>query len=200
MNRSPTFHLVNRLTEWEEPEVVNKKKNKASVRDLVIFKKTLKVLDDHYPFSHAFGRAKSREDCVESSQEVFYRLMLSVGSNKVYGDEEDYLPFSIISVLAMDEKGTYVDAKIKSLIRLFRPDREGDLKCLEFVTSIDAVYKELRLLRANIYNSGENIVYPTWVCIPAIFGIRLSDVSLLNFQRKLTLPSRRSSICFSTLS
>lgn len=197
------LHLVNRLTEWEEPEVVNKTKSKASVRDLVIFKKTVKVMDDHYPFSHAFGRAKSREDCVDSSQEVFYRLMLSVGSNKVYqssGDEEDYLPFSIISVLAMDEKGTYVDAKIKSLIRLFRPDREGDLKCLEFVTSIDAVYKELRLLRANIYNSGENQCFPQWVCIPAIFGKRLSDVSLLNFQRKLTLPSRRLSICSFTLS
>ena len=65
------------------------------------------------------------------------------------------LPFSILSVLAMDEKGEFVDAKIKSLIRLFRPDRQGNLIRLDFVKSIDAVYKQLRLLRASIANSGK---------------------------------------------
>jgi len=75
------------------------------------------------------------------------RLLLSVS--------ESELPFSIVSVLATDANGEFVDAKIKSLIRLFRPDRGGDLSRLDFVRSIDAVYKQLRLLRASIGNSGE---------------------------------------------
>jgi hypothetical protein len=55
----------------------------------------------------------------------------------------------------MDEKGGYNDAKIKSLIRLFRPERQGNLIKLDFVKSIDTVYKQLRLLRASIANSAQ---------------------------------------------
>ena len=79
------------------------------------------------------------------------RLLLSVS--------ESELPFSIVSVLATDANGEFVDAKIKSLIRLFRPDRGGDLSRLDFVRSIDAVYKQLRLLRASIGNSGETLYF-----------------------------------------
>ncbi len=93
-------------------------------------------------------QAKTREMCVQSSKEVYDRLMLSVN-----GFPE--LPFSILSVLAINAKGEFEDAKIKSLIRLFRPDRQGNLGCLEFVKSIDTVYKQLRLLRASIANSGK---------------------------------------------
>ena len=46
-------------------------------------------------------------------------------------------------------------AKIKSLIRLFRPDRSGELTRLDYTKSIDTVYKELRLLRASIANSAQ---------------------------------------------
>ena len=66
------------------------------------------------------------------------------------------LPFSILSVLAMDEKDEFIPAKIKSYIRLFRPDRQGNLSRLDFVKSVDTVYKQLRLLRASISNSGES--------------------------------------------
>lgn len=86
--------------------------------------------------------------CVQSSQEVYDRLMLSAGDCSA-------LPFSILSVLAVDENGEFVEAKIKSLIRLFRPDRQGNLSRLDFVKSVDTVYKQLRLLRASIANSGE---------------------------------------------
>ena len=86
--------------------------------------------------------------CVQSSQEVYDRLMLSVN-----GFPE--LSFSILSVLAINAKGEFKDAKIKSLIRLFRPDRQGNVGRLDFVKSIDTVYKQLRLLRASIANSGK---------------------------------------------
>jgi small-conductance mechanosensitive channel len=39
------------------------------------------------------------------------------------------------------------------LVKLFRPDREGNLTMLDFVKSIDAVYKDFRLLSASIENS-----------------------------------------------
>lgn len=103
---------------------------------------------DKYVFSHAFGPANTREACVQSSQDVYDRLMLSASECLA-------LPFSILSSLAMDENGDFVDAKIKSLIRLFRPDRQGNLSRLDFVKSVDTVYKSLRLLRASIANSAQ---------------------------------------------
>ena len=141
-------NLMYLLSEWEEPETATKK-SKATVRDLVEFKKAVASMDDRYPLSHAFGHAKTREQCVQSSKEVYDRLMLSVSS------DTSALPFSILAVLAMDEKGGYNNAKIKSLIRLFRPDRQGNLIKLDFVKSIDTVYKQLRLLRASIANSAQ---------------------------------------------
>lgn len=136
------------LSEWEEPEIVGKQAKKASVRDLVHFRKAVSYMYDNYPFSRAFGEVKTREMCVDSSQRVYDRLMLSAG-------DASTLPFSILSVLAMDDNGDYVEAKIKALIRLYRPDRLGNLTKLDFVKSIDTVYKQLRLLRASIANSGQ---------------------------------------------
>ncbi|KAL7548223.1 hypothetical protein ACHAWF_011515 [Thalassiosira exigua] len=174
LNSTAKMKLLHLLEEWEEPELISGthvsalrcyyfasypnahkpsplnslEKSKATVRDLVQFQKAASIMDDKYPFSHAFGRAKTREMCCRSSQEVFDRLMFSAMDSSV-------LSFSIISILAMDEAGDYQDAKIKSLIRLFRPDRDGNLSKLDFVKSIDTVYKQLRLLRASIANSGQ---------------------------------------------
>ena len=58
---------------------------------------------------------------MESSQKVFDRLILTT-------DSASALPFSVFAVLATDEMGQLVDAKMKSLIRLFRPDREGTVR------------------------------------------------------------------------
>jgi hypothetical protein len=57
-------------------------------------------------------------------------------------------------VLAMDEESNKLDEKaLKGLVKIFRPDRDGTLSLVEFVRSIDRVYKDLRLLRASIRNS-----------------------------------------------
>jgi hypothetical protein len=148
MSSTANVKLMNLLSEWEEPETIRGSQSKATVRDIVQFRKAASYMGDKYPFSHAFGPAKTREMCVQSSQEVYDRLMISASDCPA-------LPFSLLSILAMDEKGELVEAKIKSLIRLFRPDREGRLSRLDFVKSIDTVYKQLRLLRASIANSGE---------------------------------------------
>ncbi|KAL3810970.1 hypothetical protein ACHAXA_005386, partial [Cyclostephanos tholiformis] len=187
---SSNVELLKLLSEWEEPELTAQMKNKATVRDLVIFKKTVNCMDDKYPFGHAFGHAKTREACVQSAQEVYDRLMISVAAppsnrfSRFDDDSEPVLPFSIVSVLATNANGDLVDAKIKSLIRLFRPDRNGDLSRLDFVRSIDTVYKQLRLLRASIGNSAqidlafEKIVncffyFFLSVCAVSILGIDL---------------------------
>lgn len=174
--------LMYLLSEWEEPELTAGKNSQATVRDLVQFRKAASYMDDKYPFSHAFGLAKTRELCVQSSQEVYDRLMLSAS-------DAPALPFSILSVLAMDEKGEFIHAKIKSHIRLFRPDRQGNLSRLDFVKSVDTVYKQLRLLRASISNSAqidaafERIV--NWffnfflaVIVVSILGIKIWTVFL----------------------
>lgn len=41
------------------------------------------------------------------------------------------------------------------LVKLFRPDREGNLTMVDFVRSIDSVYRTYRLLIASIDNSGQ---------------------------------------------
>ncbi len=56
---------------------------------------------------------------MESSQKVYERLMTNAE------DGASALPFTVFSVLATDENGELVDDKMRSLIRLFRPDRQG---------------------------------------------------------------------------
>jgi hypothetical protein len=105
-------------------------------------------MDLSYPFTAAFGLADSRENCVESAQNVYRNLLLNEPDKGV-------LSFETIAILAANEDGELDQEKTKDLIRIFRPNREGRLTCLEFVKSIDAVYKALRTLRASIYNSSQ---------------------------------------------
>lgn len=65
------------------------------------------------------------------------------------------LPFETLALLAKDEKGAIDQEKAKDLIRVFRPERDGTMGKLEFVKSIDTVYKGFRLLSANITNSSQ---------------------------------------------
>ena len=47
--------------------------------------------------------------------QVYDRLMMAAGDKQV-------LPFSVLAILATAPDGSLVDGKIKSLIRLLRPD------------------------------------------------------------------------------
>ena len=115
-------------------------------------------MDLSYPFSISFGLADTRAHCVESSQGVYRRLMCHNPKNT-----SGVLQFDAIASLAKSndastEEGEkeLVDAdKMKDLIRLFRPDRQGNLTMLDFVKSVDAVYKKLRLLRASISSASQ---------------------------------------------
>lgn len=63
--------------------------------------------------------------------------------------------FDVIALLAIRKDGSLDEEKLRSLIKLFRPDRDGNLNLLDFAKSVDAVYKELRLLRASVSNSSK---------------------------------------------
>ena len=54
---------------------------------------------------------------------------------------EDDLTFETIALLAKDDTDEMDEVKVKQLIKIFRPDREGRLSKLEFVKSVDNVYK-----------------------------------------------------------
>lgn len=65
------------------------------------------------------------------------------------------LPFATLALLSKDGDGSINKEKVKEIIKVFRPERDGKLSKLEFVKSIDKVYKEIRLLNANIRNSSQ---------------------------------------------
>ena len=65
------------------------------------------------------------------------------------------IPFETLALLAKDDKGGINKEKAKELIKVFRPERDGTIGKIEFVKSVDVVYKQLRLLSANISNSSQ---------------------------------------------
>lgn len=104
-------------------------------------------MDDKYPFSVTFGLADTREHCFESAQREYYQLLIHQNSG-------DVLHFDTIAVVALNQDGTMDQEKMKDLVRLFRPSRQGELSEVDFLKSTDSLYKEFRLLQASISNSG----------------------------------------------
>jgi len=106
----------------------------------------INVIDAHRFVFLVAGRASTREECIESSQNVFLRLLAETPG-------ETSLSFNVLALVALQSDGTLVPAKVKDMIRLFRPNRSGSLTMIDFIKSVDLVYKELRLLRASVRNS-----------------------------------------------
>lgn len=63
------------------------------------------------------------------------------------------LNFHVLALLGVLPDGSLDQDKLVTLIRVFRPGRDGTLSIVDFVKSVDAVYRELRLLRASVNNS-----------------------------------------------
>lgn len=120
----------------------------VSIASILQFRQMLAYMDEDYPFTLAYGPADNRETCVESAQKLYQRL-LGNSSNLDVG------PFESMCTLALKKDGDIDTERMKDLIKLFRPDRQGNLTLLDFVKSCDTVYKEMRLLRASIANSGQ---------------------------------------------
>jgi hypothetical protein len=123
-----------------------KQSGRASISAVLNFRKALSITRKRYPFSFLFGPADSREACIDSAQAVYERLMLGTPS-------ETILPFETLALLTLTDTSEIDEDMAKDLVKLFRPDREGYLTLLDFVKSVDSVYKEFRLLSASIENS-----------------------------------------------
>jgi hypothetical protein len=119
----------------------------SKVDSILQFRRAICLLKTiNYPFSALFGIADTRADCIESAQEVYERLLLRTPNT-------DVLSFEVIALLGVNDDGSLDQSKCRELVRLFRPDRDGNLLLLDFVKSIDSVYKDMRILRAAVANS-----------------------------------------------
>jgi hypothetical protein len=121
--------------------------NHTPISAVLKFRQAVVQLETDFPFSRSFGIADTREACVVNAQRVFERLLLRSPS-------EGVLPFEILAQIALDHHTEALDEdRVTDLIRVFRPDADGNVTLLDFARSIDAVYKDLRMLRASITNS-----------------------------------------------
>ncbi|CAJ1957658.1 unnamed protein product [Cylindrotheca closterium] len=144
---SEKHKLAQMLDRWEEPERRSTGHKKASIAAVLRFRNALALIHNDYPFSFAFGPASNRNECVESAQNVFKQLLAQ--------GETDVEFETIAASLAVREGHMLNPERVKSLIRVFRPNRDGSLSVLDFAKSVDAVYKEFRLLQASIENSAQ---------------------------------------------
>ncbi|KAG7366028.1 mechanosensitive ion channel [Nitzschia inconspicua] len=186
-SRNPAFtgsfeaDILEMLDEWEEPELSHEDTKTVKTTDVLFFRRALGFIDNEYPFSPAFGRASTREECINSSQKIFEKL--KTGRRQV-------LNFTALCEITKSDDGTLDKTKIRDLIKVFRPNRVGEISKIDFVRSVDSVYKQLRLLLANIRNSSqidnayERIVSCVFYVIVgfvilAAFGFDINSIFLL---------------------
>jgi hypothetical protein len=148
LTQSQRIKMMQLLDDWEEPATVSRRQKAITINAILQFRQALAFMDNAYPFSYSFGYAGSREACIESAQRVYQRLM------RITPDAVK-LPFDTIGSLATSPDGGIDHKKMRALIKTFRPDRDGNLTMLDFVRSCDSVYKDVKVLRASIANSGK---------------------------------------------
>ena len=110
------------------PTQMHPQYDKISISSVLRFRNALNLIKNDYPFSYTFGPADTREACIESSQEVYRRLLM------INPDNKQYLHFDSLAVITLED-GVIDQQKAKDLIKIFRPDREGGLTVLDFVKS-----------------------------------------------------------------
>ncbi|CAB9515705.1 Mechanosensitive ion channel protein [Seminavis robusta] len=143
--------LMQLLGQWEEPTRPTEpgQIEIASISAVLRFRKALTFMQTKYPFGYFFGDADTREKTIESAQKVYNRLLLRTPGEQV-------VQFETLALLALEHDGSTIDQqKAKELLKLFRPDREGRLSMVDFLKSVDSVYKECRMLNASIQNSSQ---------------------------------------------
>jgi hypothetical protein len=115
---------------------------------IIQFRQSLSCLNAQFPFSLAFGRTDTREQCIDSATTVYHRLLSGTPGSSV-------VSFGVLALITVKRDGSIDEEKLAHLVQLFRPDRQGVLTQLDFAKSIDTVYKDLRLLRASVASSSK---------------------------------------------
>ena len=141
-SRSGSIRIKNLLDRWDEPKNLSDKSSEASIHDILKFRRALTLLNLEKPFGDAYGPASNRNESIQSSANVFQKLLkLSPGSA--------LLSYDVLKVLAENDDGTEDYTKKKTLRQLFRPDAKDELTMLAFIQSCDTVYKKIRYFRAS---------------------------------------------------
>ena len=181
LNASQKARIAQLLGNWEEPARGNSNVDNVSVTAVLQFRRALAHMDTDFPFSPSFGVADTRETCIASAQDVFLRLLLKTP------ESDGVLPFETMARTAVQRDGELDYGKVKSLIRVFRPDRDGSLSLLDFARSVDSVYKELRLLRATVASTSKidvavenlfNILFYGIVCFVILSQLGFDPLAL----------------------
>jgi hypothetical protein len=132
-------------------------------------------MNTEYPFSTLFGPAKTRNQCVESASLVYQNLLL-------LNPDKRKLPFETISIAALQDDGKMDEKKAKLLVKVFRPDRNGELSLIDFIKSCDKIYKNLRIFRAALQNSAQiDEAFTTIIDIAFFFLLFLIVLQILSF-------------------
>lgn len=140
--------LMQLLGRWEEPTRESSHENSVSIAEVLRFRKALTFINDEYPFSYAYGLADTRDAMIRSAQQVYTSLLAATPF-------VDVVQFETIAEIALRHDGSIDEDKAMEAIRIFRPDREGNLTLIDFIKSVDSIYKEFRLLQASIKNSSQ---------------------------------------------
>lgn len=118
------------------------------MEEVLQFRETMKYIGGTHPLSIPFGPANTRKECMVSAQKVYKNLLRQTPNSKV-------LHFNTIMTIALDKNGKLDKKKARALIRLLRPDRDGNLTLLDFVKSCDSLYKRLRTFQASAMKAAQ---------------------------------------------
>lgn len=108
-------------------------------------------MSDNFPFSHAFGPADIRQNCISSAIRVYSNLLKF--TPEVPADDD--LGFDVIGALAYEEDGSINAKRAQGLLRLFLPDQNNKVTLQAFVQTCDSVYKRMLFLRASLNNASK---------------------------------------------
>lgn len=147
-------------------------------------------MDGTHPLSVPFGPASSRKECLKSSQKVYQKLLLQSPENRI-------LQFETLLVLSIDKTGMLNKRKARALIRLFRPDRKGNLTLLDFVRTCDHLYKKVKLFRATTANVTQlddalenllNVVFYTILTVVLLLVMQVDFLTVFSTLAGIILP------------
>ena len=139
LSQSQKRRIERLLGSWQEPEREKILTENVSIGAILQFRKSLSKLDSEFSFSFAFGKADTRDCCIQSSQNLYSRL-LEKSPDKVFH-------FNILGLVALRSDGSLDQDKLKSLIKVFRPNRDGLLSLIDFVKSTVCIERLLYCFR-----------------------------------------------------
>jgi hypothetical protein len=100
----------------------------VSIGAILQFRTSLSKLDSPFPFSYTFGKADTRDHCIRSAQNLYLRLLSHTPDTTLH--------FNVLGLVALNPDSSLNQEKLKALIKVLRPGRNGRLSLIDFVKSV----------------------------------------------------------------